>query len=538
MESAIVDTCVLLTDPDFIIRAVKVGFPVVTDVVIQEIDSNKRNKDQQVAWNAREIIRQFKKQRCNALNALPCSKALLGGDTLNQFSFGSAPLFVLSRAHYRDRSSNDAKIREIAKDYGLILVTVDGGNKVLAELAGIRAVIWSKPKAPGSPKVKPFKLVSALAKSRDLAKMPGQIPFQGDAVKIGRDDSLETLGREIGGGGEGRVFEVARKGLVAKIYHRDRLTDDRVAKLKRMTSRKVVHKGMCWPKEVVYTRDGCAVGYVMNRAHGTSLQRSVFVKSLLMRKFPNWRRENLVNICLTFLDQMKHLHSLNVLAGDINPSNVLVDNDGSTVFIVDTDSFQIEGYPCPVGTINFTPPALQGKNFKELLRRPNDELFAIATMLFMILVPGKPPYSQQGGVSPAKNIVESNFPYPFGSEKSSQNVPSGPWRFVWSHLPYKVKEAFTKTFSEGDMVSIEDWLKLMQYYKNDVSRGWFSNEIFPIGYKVPKGYGKALECSRTSCGRGFEMHVEAAQKLEKWGQLPICPECRYMDEINSLKSSP
>ena len=32
--------------------------------------------------------------------------------------------------------------------------------------------------------------------------------------------------------------------------------------------------------------------------------------------------------------------------------------------IKDTDSFQLEGYPCPMGQITFTPPEIQKKEFK------------------------------------------------------------------------------------------------------------------------------------------------------------------------------
>ena len=106
----------------------------------------------------------------------------------------------------------------------------------------------------------------------------------------------------------------------------------------------------------------------MQRAHGHPLQKSVFVKPLLLQRFPQWQRENLVNVCISFLEHMQYLHALNVLVGDINPMNVLVDGDGTSVFIVDTDSFQVEGFPCPVGTVNFSPPHLQNKNFKAVLQ--------------------------------------------------------------------------------------------------------------------------------------------------------------------------
>ena len=93
--------------------------------------------------------------------------------------------------------------------------------------------------------------------------------------------------------------------------------------------------------------------------------------------------------------------------------NLLVTEDSTNIWMVDTDSFQIENFPCPVGTVNFTAPEIQGRKYPEFLRSKEHELFAVATMLFMLLHPGKPPYSQQGGGSPSDNIKAMDFPYRF-----------------------------------------------------------------------------------------------------------------------------
>ena len=56
----------------------------------------------------------------------------------------------------------------------------------------------------------------------------------------------------------------------------------------------------------------------------------------------------------------------------------------------------------------------------------------------MIMLPGKPPYSQQGGEDPISNIINMDFSYPFG-DNSNKKTPHGPWRFIWSHLTYNLK---------------------------------------------------------------------------------------------------
>ena len=58
----------------------------------------------------------------------------------------------------------------------------------------------------------------------------------------------------------------------------------------------------------------------------------------------------------------------------------------------------------------------------------------MATLLFMLMLPGKAPYAQQGGDSMENAIREGNFPYPCGDNHGS-GVPEDPWRYQWSHLP-------------------------------------------------------------------------------------------------------
>lgn len=553
-ECAIIDTCVLLSDPDVVVRAAQIGFPILTKTVFDEIDFNKKNSDASTARNARSIFRKVKHQQPQTLDELPCGKALHEGDVLRRYDFDGAPLFVLTRTQYTTNRAefndtntyNDATIREVAKDYDLILVTEDGGNKTLAELDGIRAVVWAPknnnkrpPMAATAtirpePSLRPFERSASVVPESNHARQPQAIPGEGDSVRLGPAGSLVKLGAKLGAGGEGQVFELANDNRVAKIYHGDQLTGNRIAKLELMASRAVSRVGICWPEELVYAPDGSPVGYVMQRAHGHPLQKSVFVKPLLSQRFPQWQRENLVKVCISFLEHMQYLHALNVLVGDINPMNVLVDGDGSSVFIVDTDSFQVEGFPCPVGTVNFSPPHLQNKNFKALLRTEDDELFAIATMLFMTLVPGKPPYSQQGGESPEKNIVEANFPYPLGDDHKSRNVSPGPWRYIWSHLPYRLKELFHKAFRENQRITISEWLDALRAYQNDIAKGYLSNDVFPAGFKVPKGQGVKVSCTRQGCGKSFELFRDKMAELKEKGQSPICPDCLRVMELERL----
>lgn len=379
-ECAIIDTCVLLTDPDVIVRAAKIGFPILTKTVVDEVDYNKKNSNVDTAKNASLIFRKIKHQSPEKQDALPCGRSLRDGDALFRYDFDGAALFVLTRNKFRTKRANfndtntynDATIREVAKDYDLILVTEDGGNKTLADLDGIRATVWAPktrnrrtPKVvqeASTPSVRPFKRAISVAQESDQVRQPQVTPGEGDSVKLGPSGPSMTLGAQLGAGGEGQVFELKGDNRVAKIYHGDQLTANRIAKLELMASRAVSRNGICWPEKLLYASNGAPVGYVMQKAHGHPLQKSLFVKPLLAQRFPGWQRENLVYVCLSFLEHMQYLHALNVLVGDINPMNVLVDGDGKNVFVVDTEFVLNNTHPIDfiLKRRGFSGHALQG----------------------------------------------------------------------------------------------------------------------------------------------------------------------------------
>ncbi len=118
-----------------------------------------------------------------------------------------------------------------------------------------------------------------------------------------------------------------------------------------------------------------------------------------------------------------------------------------------------------------------------------------------------------------------NFSYPFG-DKSNKKTPPGKWRFIWSHLPYRIKKAFYETFAKGESHSTEDkripvgqWIELFKEYKKMLQDGKFlaqdpmSAELFPTRLKKIAD-GEYIICKL--CGQ--ETNAEFAKE-------GICPEC-------------
>lgn len=292
-----------------------------------------------------------------------------------------------------------------------------------------------------------------------------------------RDGSIVSFSKELGSGGEGKVYQLDNSDEVLKIYKPGALTYEKKQKIEAIAFKRVTHNGICLPSDIVFDDKRGFAGYIMPKADGHELQLSVFNPQLLKQRFPNWNRINLTNLALTILDKISYLHSHNIIVGDINPYNILIKSD-SEVYFVDTDSFQVENFPCPVGTAHFTPPELQGKDYGTFLRTPEHEYFAVATLLFMIFLPGKPPYSYQGGGNITENIKAMNFSYPLGDEDNLQ-APQGMWEFIWTELPYDVRKAFYTVFKEDQRLSIQDWITVIESYKTELERGSCALEILP-----------------------------------------------------------
>jgi hypothetical protein len=322
---------------------------------------------------------------------------------------------------------------------------------------------------PASPQ--PFTLASALQPDLEKPLVVRETIKEGSSLFVA-DGSVVKLEREIAGGGEGSVFEIAGRADVCKIYHENRITVGRENKLALMTSRGLDEPGICWPTDVVRDSNGVFRGFIMPRARGYSLRETLFVPKLFLKENPNWTRRESVNLAIQILEKIQLLHSMNVIIGDVNELNILMVDD-TEMYFVDCDSYQLEGYPCPVGTVNFTAPEIQGCDFRTFLRTKDNELYAVATLLFMILHPGKCPYSHQGGEDGATNIKEAHFPYPLGQGNPTDGAPLGCWRFCWSHLSYRLKDAFYGSFHRDHLrpqrVGIWEWLNVLREYQNYLS---------------------------------------------------------------------
>ncbi|MGB8265448.1 MAG: hypothetical protein WCE44_03935 [Candidatus Velthaea sp.] len=211
-----------------------------------------------------------------------------------------------------------------------------------------------------------------------------------------------TIRKKLGEGGEGVVFAISeRSDVVAKIYSKP-LSDRQVAKLEQMVfvGDDTLGSVAAWPTGMLY-KGARPVGFTMPLLTSQHPLHDLFGPKQRQTLFPNAHWKFLVHTGINLARAFEVLHERSIVVGDVNSNNVVVYGD-STARLIDCDSFQIQNngtvFRCNVGVAEYQPPELQGRDFSQIDRLPQHDLFGLAVMIFQLLFVGKHPFA---GVLPA-----------------------------------------------------------------------------------------------------------------------------------------
>ncbi|HOV79860.1 MAG TPA: hypothetical protein PK728_07085 [Bacillota bacterium] len=313
------------------------------------------------------------------------------------------------------------------------------------------------------------------------------------------------------------VFYAAGSNLVCKIYSPEYAVLQR-KKLLKMLNMHMSAEEICWPVDAVMHKNSGIAGYLAMPLIGISVKDAIFPKGRLAKVYPHWTRRNLVHLCIDVAAVVDRLHSAGVLFGSVSPSNILVDSDGK-VKIVNVDEMQIDNCPCLCIDPDFVAPEVKHKKTGPVLATREQEYYGLAVLLFMILFPGKHPFSPGAGVMPGRmRLLE--FPYPLG-EKGGYYTPGPPWNFIWSNLPYRIKQMFYGTFKEGARMSPREWQLALKSHLYLLDTWQVSDEIFPACYKIINPV-KAI-CAR--CGAVETQESRWVEALTAKGKNYLCEKC-------------
>lgn len=332
-----------------------------------------------------------------------------------------------------------------------------------------------------------------------------------------------TIGSELISHPNATTYSTDRPGLSAKLFSAASVNTFLEKKVERMLSRDRKYNGLCWPVDELKDGKGQFIGYLLPEAKGEPLHLSIFKRARLQQLFPAWTKKDLCELALTILELIKYLHSRNILLGCINPAAIRI-IDKKNVFFLDTDNYQIEGFPTLVHNLTFTPPELLGRRIY-LCTKENDN-YGVALLLFMLMMPGKLPYTPGNGSSPEEKIINSHFSFSFKDEHGSYAMPSA-WRFMWSHLtPFK--PLFYSTFKRGERYSnpdqrrsVDEWIGTLRYFMKELESPFDqeSLKLYPETFKRREN-DRTYRCS--CCG---VTHPEFYFYNPKSVSVKICNGC-------------
>ncbi|MDD7161876.1 MAG: hypothetical protein SPF69_04135 [Candidatus Ornithospirochaeta sp.] len=329
---------------------------------------------------------------------------------------------------------------------------------------------------------------------------------------ISIDNRLLSLCEMISSGAEGAIYRIKEDtNNVVKIYHVDGdfnqlLTVRKQKKLKLLTSLDLskVHPCICAPKKLCYdSRKLEIIGFSMEFIEKTVSLGDILL-SISTRTNTAYNRKELVSICLQIaqiLSSLSNVENHQVLVGDLKPENFLITEDYK-VYIVDVDSFQIDEFPCPVGTPDLTPPEWEGMQFNNFLRDIYGERFSAAALFFKILFLDINYFNHRE--LPENEEKEQKYIFSYNIDGTVQDsVPIGPSMYIWGNLPVYIRRLFVRAFTSFDnnrrnRPSLKEWVSAFSRYMDDFSflskHGSSFGQLLPTSYPYWFEKGKIHEC--------------------------------------------
>ncbi|HYH64015.1 MAG TPA: hypothetical protein VD866_04885 [Urbifossiella sp.] len=263
--------------------------------------------------------------------------------------------------------------------------------------------------------------------------------------------------------GEGKVYALPRMpGLLAKIYHAP--LPEHAQKLSAMVAAPPsgIPAGVrfAWPSDVLHVagRPGACLGFVMPWFQNCHPLHELCRLKTRVRVNPLFNYRLLYRAARSLAASAAHMHLCGHLVGDLNETNVLVD-DAGTVCVIDTDSFQVRVgtrvFPCRVGKSDFTAPELlrqlRGSSFAQLTRTEAHDRFALGVLLFQMLMEGVHPFDGglTGSAQPLSReemIAGGHYAYARTPKASVSRRPTAP---PFELLPPALRDLFGRCFEGG-----------------------------------------------------------------------------------------
>ena len=260
------------------------------------------------------------------------------------------------------------------------------------------------------------------------------------------------LGKKLGGGGEGTVYEVVDEPESAvKIYTvRENAQvaqmPKRLEKINGMLGNPPKHRFhdhegkrlplLAWPKNVVEDQNRNFAGFLMPLVSDNKATR--FTQYLIQIANPNSMSDrdrsltNRLRLCRSLASIVAELHRLGHFVVDFKPENLRVFNGSGIPSLLDDDSFAIvdkhaQRFPASAYSPGYASPELLKSSSPEEIDNDAQDRFALAVLFFQVLNGGIHPFMGRLKVDDeSSTTIDSRISlhlYPYGQNPDTRVDP-------------------------------------------------------------------------------------------------------------------
>ncbi|MCM5570051.1 topoisomerase DNA-binding C4 zinc finger domain-containing protein [Burkholderiaceae bacterium FT117] len=288
-----------------------------------------------------------------------------------------------------------------------------------------------------------------------------------------------ALGRLIGKGGEGEVYAITGDpNHAVKLY----TTPDRLSrkdKVSAMVKSDLATRAplAAFPVSVIQFKDGSFAGFVMRLMSGFRPVHELYAPGSRKQHFPQADYRFLARAATNIARAFASIHATNCVVGDINHSGILV-SEKATAALIDADSFQFSDgsaqYLCRVGVPEYTPPELQGKALRGIVRTTDHDAFGLAVVIFQVLLMGRHPFVgtvRNGDIPPLHENVR-NFKYVY-TESRNVGMDQPPGTPSLPDFSPELARMFDRAFlqsSIGRRPSANEWVTSLERFESTLAQ--------------------------------------------------------------------
>lgn len=342
---------------------------------------------------------------------------------------------------------------------GKFIANIVNSSKVSTITKQATPQIKTNTSKPKKPKLATVNNTSSNFNSNTNIQIPS-VPKLHDYV-VSNNNQLE-LKQEVGSGHEAICY-LASNIIVAKIFKPKTLAklQAKHKKVQHLINLQNQNKSLCFPKHNLYNSNKEFIGYTMLRANGVELKKALIDPNGQDKYLPDWSFRNSIELCRTLAKTITDIHNLKLIVGDVNPSNILIQNS-RTVYFIDTDSYQVGNMPCTVGMQEYTRKKYINNPDYNYIKNTADDSYAIYVISFQVLMGGKLPYSHKGGDTVINDIRKGYFPYHPTNQNKCQKVPAGAYIQLWFRLPEDLRSFFFEVFAIKKSNKLSTFIKILE----------------------------------------------------------------------------